>query len=248
MKVVLIDDEKPALLRLNDLISTTPQPLEIVGEASTGSAALDLIHRVRPDAIFLDIQLMDMTGFDLLAALTINPFVIFTTAYQDFALKAFDYYAIDYLLKPIQQARFDLAMEKLTALRTQTASNSFAVLDQWVKQQNQQAHAFPIKEKDRIHLVNFEEMVYLKAADKYVELQLENGKQHLLSKTLQQLALELPPSFIRVHRSFIVNKKFVYEIQRFFKSRFILKLNDKQRSSITTSEKYAEVVKSAFNI
>ncbi len=248
MKVVLIDDERPALLRLKDLIAATPQPLEIVGTANTGSAALDLMHRVQPDAIFLDIQLTDMTGFDLLAALTINPFVIFTTAYQDFALKAFDYYAIDYLLKPIQQVRFDVAIEKLTALRTQTASNSFAVLDQWMKQQTQRAHAFPIKEKDRILLVDFEEMAYLKAADKYVTLQLKNGKQHLLSKTLQQLALELPPSFIRVHRSYIVNKTFVYEIQRFFKARFILKLNDQQRSSITTSEKYAEVVKLAFSI
>lgn len=249
MKVILVEDELPALQRLRKMVVASPHFLEIVGEAHSGELALEQIHSLRPDAIFLDIHLMDMTGFELLAKLQHHPYVIFTTAYQEYALKAFEFLSVDYLLKPFDQTRFDKAVQKLMQLQTPSTEHAIADLQTWVQQQRARPqHTLPIKDKDRIRLIAFEEIAYFKAEDKYVQVVLANGKQHLLSKSLSQLALELPDSFLRVHRSYILNRDYVYELQRYFKGRFVIKLNDRGNTTITSSELYQTEIKAVFGL
>ncbi len=249
MKVLIVEDEYPALERMKVLVANSSHRLDLVGEASSGAAAIASIEAQQPEAIFLDIHLMDMTGFEVLSRLQHNPFVIFTTAYQEYALKAFEYLSVDYLLKPFNQSRFDKAVSKLMDLQSPTASNAFQLFQQWTQQQaTPKAQTLAIKDKDRITLVPMEDIAFLKAEDKYVKVCLANGKQHLLTKTLSQLELELPDEFLRVHRSYIVHRAYVYELQRYFKGRFVLKLNDKAQTNITSSDMYAAKIKASFGL
>lgn len=248
MNVIIVEDESPALKRMRQLIAAAPMPLEILAEARSGKTAIEQIDSLAPDAIFLDIHLMDMTGFEVLSRIQHNPYVIFTTAYHEYALQAFEHLSIDYLLKPFDQVRFNKALEKLSTLQAASSENAFTAFRTWMQNNGKRPQSLPIKDKDRIHLIAFEEVAYFKAADKYVSVILRNGKEHLLTKSLTQLQLELPDNFLRVHRSYIVNRQLVFQLQRYFKGRFLLKLNDHQHTTITSSEAYQTQIKLAFGI
>lgn len=249
MKAIVVEDEYPALNRMKELIEASSHQIEWVKEAMTGREAISLINANKVDVIFLDIQLPDMMGFDILPHLSYNPLIIFTTAYHEYALKAFEYYAIDYLLKPVTQERFDRAIQKLIDLKPSNPLESFGKIEEWMRQQiKQKNQSFPIKKKDRIILIDYDDIVYLKAEDKYVNVVLKTGEKHLITRSLTQLELEFPEGFLRVHRSYIVNRHFVYEIHKHFKGRFVLKLSDRANNSITTGEMYGAKVKGAFGI
>src|ERR1700748_920939 len=112
-KAVIVDDEPPARRLLTELLGEHRQMIHITGEADSGSAAIKLISELQPDVIFLDIQLPDMLGFDVLKELNYKPFVIFTTAYDEYAIKAFDALSVDYLLKPLKEDRIARSINKL---------------------------------------------------------------------------------------------------------------------------------------
>ncbi|MCK4773733.1 MAG: response regulator, partial [Candidatus Krumholzibacteria bacterium] len=115
-KTVLVDDEPLALTRLERMLEQYRDSVEIVGKAESGAAAVEIINRVRPDVVFLDVQMPELTGFDVLERLDYIPLVIFSTAYDQYALKAFEVYSVDYLLKPVDPARLKLAVDKLQRL------------------------------------------------------------------------------------------------------------------------------------
>ncbi len=236
MKAYIVEDEKLASNRLKQLILNGIYDLEIIGESQTGKQAIKEINKLKPELIFLDIQLLDMTGFDVLQNLVYQPYIIFTTAYHQYAIDAFDHFAVDYLLKPIEQSKFNKSMQKLLKLKDKTSMQSIKSVDQWIKQKVKKRTSFSIKKNDKITLVDIDNVAWIKAEDKYVEVNEKSGKSHLLSKTLKQLIDELPDSFVRVHRSYIINRDYVYEIHKHFKGRYVFKLNDNDRSSITSSE------------
>jgi len=243
-QTIIIDDEQPARLRLRRLLSNYKEKINIVAEADCGQQAIELIEAHQPDVIFLDIQMPDMTGFEVLAALTYQPLVIFTTAYEQYAIKAFENYSIDYLVKPFGAARFEKAIQKLEKLGRSSATVDYGKLEQLVKdlKPTKVTTTFPVKVGDKILLIDFENIAYFQAEDKYVRVHDKKGKSYLGDWSLGQLTKELPDLFIRVHRSYMVNKEMIREVRKFFKGKFVLTLNDEQRTSITTGGTYSETV------
>lgn len=250
IKVIVIDDEGPARLRIKKLIKEQAPQLELLGEADCGSQAIDLIEALRPDAIFLDIQMPDMSGFEMLSQLSYQPMVIFTTAYTEYAIKAFESFSVDYLVKPLEVPRFEKAIEKLNKMSQKTAEPNLASIQAFFQQVKPAAKSFslPIKKRDRIILVDFEDISHFKAEDKYVQVAMNDGATHLLNKTITQLEKELPEAFIRVHRSYIVNRTYIYEIQKHFKGKLSLKLKDKNGSTILTGETYSAKIKKLMGL
>src|SRR5690349_8978805 len=129
IRTIIVDDEELARERLRALLSKQPE-IEIIGEAADGRSAVDLVDRLKPDLLFLDVQMPELTGFEVLAALDDPPNVIFVTAHDNFALKAFDVHAIDYLLKPFDRARFQTALQRaVTKIQAQKPDESRAQLN-----------------------------------------------------------------------------------------------------------------------
>ena len=246
----ITDDENPARLRIKKLLEIYADKIEIVGEADCGKDAISKIEELRPDVLFLDIQLPDMTGFEILKNLTYRPLVIFSTAYEQYAVQAFESYSIDYLVKPFDADRFAKAIEKLEKFGKETPQNDFRDLEKLFQklQPKQQSFAIPIKIGDRILLIDYEDITHFQAEDKYTRVITKNGKKHLSDTSLSQLEKDLPDQFLRVHRSYIINKTAIHEIRKYFKGKLILTLGDKEKTAVTTGETYSKKVKRALGI
>ena len=180
-----------------------------------------------------------------MSELTYQPLVIFTTAYTDYAIQAFETYSIDYLVKPFDAARFKKAINKLQKFAPANISPNYKQLETLIAQQPKTTKPFalPIKVGNRIRLFDFEDIVYLKAEDKYVRVFINDGKSHLSERTLRTLENQLPTNFIRIHRSFIINSTYIQEIQKYFKGNLIIQLNDFAETSLITGSKYVAAVK-----
>jgi len=246
-RAIIVEDERLASERLKSLLETHQLSIDLEGIADTGHLAIQLIEAKKPDVIFLDIQLPDMTGFDVLSKLSYQPWIIFTTAYSEHALEAFKNLTIDYLVKPIEQERFDQAIKKLT-LRNQSSNVDLQLIKSMFLNDVRKPSSLAIKKKDKIILIDFDEIVYVNAEDKYININTKVGDKHLMGKSLADLLDQLPEQFVRVHRSYIVNKNFVSEIHKHFKGKYILQLSDKLGSKIKTGETYNQVMKEVFGL
>jgi len=229
-KAFITEDEYPARLRVKKLLSAYSDEIELVGESDNGKFAIEQIEELRPDVIFLDIHLPDMTGFEMLANLTYQPLVIFTTAYEAYAIKAFETYSIDYLVKPFDTERFNKAIEKLRKFSKQNNPIDYKKLESLLAEKTKKTNptSLPIKMKDRIILVEYDDICYLKAEDKYVQIFTQSGKSYLSDKSLGGFEKSLNDQFIRVHR--------------------ILIMKDKTQTSITTGGTYSAKVKAILGI
>lgn len=242
---ILIDDENPARLRLKKLLEAHTKTIKIIGEADFGKDAIERIEAQRPQLLFLDIQLPDMSGFDILKQLTYRPLVIFSTAYEQYALEAFESYSIDYLVKPFDADRFAKAIQKLEKFGDKQATTNFQELEKLFQQlkPKQKSFALPVKIGDRILLIDYEDITHFQSEDKYTRVFTKNGKKYLGDWSLSQLEKELPEQFLRVHRSCIVNKTAILEIRKYFKGKLILILEDLEKTSVTTGSTFSEKVK-----
>lgn len=249
-KAIIIDDEKLARKRVSDLLSKHQNKINVVGEADTAKQAIQMIEKEQPDLLFLDIHLPDMSGLEMLEHLSYQPKVIFTTAYQRYAIAAFEKLSIDYLMKPISQERFDTSLKKLQSLGSSLESKELMKMITQFKTNaaKKERSSFPVKKGEKILLLDFEDISYFKAEDKYVKLVTKTGKEHWIDKSLATIELETPQNFIRVHRSFIVNKELVLEVAKFFKGTLILTLKDSNNTAIKTGQSYTAKVKVALGI
>lgn len=247
---VIIDDERLARTRVRDLLSKHRGQITIIEEADNGTKAIKLIDSKKPELVFLDIQMPDMSGFEMLSQLSYQPKVIFTTAYSEYAIKAFENFTIDYLVKPITQDRFDKSIEKLIKLQGTTQELDLIKLQELISKapKQKESFSFAVKKGDRIILLDYEDITHLKAEDKYVNIYLNNGEIHITDKTLNELDSELPDEFLRIHRSFIVNKFFIREIEKYFKGTLIVFLNDKKGTKLKSSEKYSKQLKVSLGL
>ena len=244
---IIIDDENPARIRLKRLLTSFADKVTIIGEADCGIDAIHQIEELRPEVLFLDIQMPDMTGFEVLAKLTYQPLVIFTTAYEQYAIKAFENYSVDYLVKPFGAARFERAIQKLTkfgGVNTTTPPTDFKKLEALFEslKPTKKSFTFPVKVGDKILLIDYQSIHYFQAEDKHVRVFVNNGKTYLGDWSLGKLAAELPDDFVRVHRSYIIHKSSIGSIQKYFKGKYVLTLNDAKKTTITTGSTYSEVV------
>lgn len=225
-KVVVVDDEAPAR-EVIKLFLKDHSEYVVVGEAENGFEGLKVIQANKPDLIFLDIQMPKLTGFELLELLDNPPTVIFSTAYDEYALKAFEFHAIDYLLKPYNRSRFAESIQKVSAvLKVETKpspTNGTALLESY---QQEPTHQIVVKDGTNITIIPTDELIRLAAQDDYVEIISSKGK-HLKKQTMSHFEKTLDPNqFIRIHRSSIVKASMIEKIEKYGKETHMVYLTN----------------------
>ena len=249
-KAIVVDDEPAARRLMKSLLLEYEETVKVIDEAGNGREAIRKIDELKPDLIFLDIQMPDLTGFEVLEQLQHKPNVIFTTAYEQYAIKAFENFSIDYLLKPIKEERLEQSINKLKQFGRLNHSIDLPGLQDIIRQlhQPQKATALPIKTGDRISLLRFENIAYLEAQDKYVYVFTIDGQKHLTDQSLTALIDKLPPQFYRIQKSYIINKDKIKEMHRHFNSRYLFVLDDKAGTRLTSGRTYHDAIREEFGI
>ena len=247
-RTILIDDEPAARRLMRNLLHDYKETIEIIAEAGTGKDAIQKIEELNPDLIFLDIQMPDLTGFEVIEKLSWKPNIIFTTAYEQYAIKAFESFSIDYLLKPIKEERLGQSIEKLKQFGRLNSSINISSLQDIIRQFQAPAKttALTIKTGDRIILLRFENIVYLEAQDKYVFVYTVDGQKHLTDQSLAALYERLPAQFYRIQKSYIINKDRVKEMHRHFNGRYLFLMDDKAGTRLTSGRTYYDAIKAEF--
>jgi two-component system LytT family response regulator len=249
-KAIVIDDEPAARRLMKNLLQEYSGLVQVVAEAGTGHEAIRQIEELQPDLIFLDIQMPDLTGFEVLERLTHKPNIIFTTAYEQYAIKAFETFSIDYLLKPIKEERLEQSMEKLKRFGRLNATLDIPGLQEIIRQIQapKQATALSIRTGDRIILLRYEQIAFLEAQDTYVHIYTMEGQKHLTDQTLSALAEKLPPQFFRIQKSYLINKEKIKEMHRHFNGRYLFIMDDKANTRITSGRTYYEDIRAEFGL
>jgi two-component system, LytTR family, response regulator len=207
MKAIIIDDEPLARSIIREYLQTY-QHITVAQECNDGFEGMKAIQEHQPDLIFLDIQMPKITGFEMLELIDEPPPVIFTTAFEEYAIKAFDAHAADYLLKPFSKERFDKAMQKMMQQQNNTAK---AITDTAL-QTPVQSNRIVVKDNGKIKIIPVARVQYLEAADDYVKIHTAEGV-FLKKQTMQYFEDSLPGNeFIRVHRSCIINVQLISRI------------------------------------
>lgn len=215
-KVIIIDDEPLARSVVKEYLQTHPQ-LEVVAECGNGLDGVKAIQQYQPHLVFLDVQMPKITGFEMLELLDEPPAVIFTTAYDEYALKAFDANAVDYLLKPFTQDRFDKAIAKWRDAAGSPASNSISGLLAQTVHHPLHAERIVVKTGSRIKIIPVQQVHYLEASDDYVKIFTDEGS-FLKKQTMSLLEQQLNTTqFIRTHRSYIINIQYITRIDPYEK-------------------------------
>ncbi len=215
-RIFIVDDEAPARARMATLLSDIAAecPHQLLGEAADAFAALDAIAAAKPDIVLLDVQMPGMNGIELarhLSEAVGSPTIIFVSAFDEYALKAFEVHALDYLLKPVRAARLAQAIRRATALvaaQSQKEVLAAAAATLQLKRQN-----FSVQERGRVLLVPIAEVVFLKAESKYVTVRTA-ARSYLIEESLNSIEEELGNVFVRVHRNALVARNAVIGVER----------------------------------
>ena len=235
---------------MKNLLQEHKHIVEVIAEAGSGREAILKIEELKPDLIFLDIQMPDLTGFEVIEKLMHKPNIIFTTAYEQYAIKAFETFSIDYLLKPIKEERLEHSIGKLKQFGKVNPPIDITGLQQIIEQFKapQKATALPIKTGDRINLLRYENIVYLEAQDKYVFVFTVDGQKHLTDQTLTILGEKLPPTFYRIQKSYIINKDKIKEMHKHFNGRYLFVMDDRSATRLTSGRTYYDQIKTEFGL
>jgi len=239
LRVYLVDDEPLALKRLTRLLDQTGRA-ETLGSTTNPEEALEYLSRHAVDAVFLDIQMPGMTGFELLAKLRAEPMVIFTTAFDQYALNAFEVNSIDYLLKPIEAQHLDRALTKLERLRKTPSSSESerlrAIARELAHSLNGSSQQFPkriaSRVGDRVVFVDLASVTHFYAKDKLTYAS-TSSKDYVIDNTVSELEQKLDPAqFIRIHRSTLLNLNYIEETNSWFGGGMIVRLKDGKRTEL----------------
>ena len=252
-RTLIIDDEPLARMRMRTLLEKYSDDLEIVDEAGSGAQAVSKINELTPDVVFLDIQMPDMDAFEVLKNVDedIMPLIVFTTAYENFALRAYEENTVDYLLKPVDPERLDATMEKLRKrLPDIEATNQMPADFSWEKFRSlmamgdQYLQRIQVKIGDRILLVNVDEIIRFHSEEKYTTVYTPTN-QYIIDTPLVDLEKKLDPrQFVRVHRAHLVAIDYIAEIRKSDMSRLNVVLRDKDRTQILVSRNFVKSVRS----
>lgn len=246
MKVIIIDDEQLAIKLVEEYLSDIPG-IEILGVYQNGFDGLKAINELNPDLVFLDVQMPKLTGFEMLELIDNPPIIIFTTAYEEYALKAFEKNATDYLLKPFSKKRFlqsiEKAKQKFEEQDIKPAKYNSLISD--AKSPDQTLERVVVKESGRIFIVPVSDIHFIEAADDYVVVNTEK-KEYVKNATMKYYEQKLPTkTFVRVHRSAIININFIKEIQAYNKESHIVIMNNGK--SVKTSRQGSIELKKILN-
>lgn len=238
-KAVIIDDERLARSELKRLLQEHAE-IEIIGEAANAKEGLGIIDELSPDLIFLDIQMPDKTGFDLLIELERTPRVIFITAFDEFALKAFEVNALDYLMKPIDPARLSDAIQKLKHAEEKELATA-AAINRNLLTENDQVF---VKDGERCWFVKLGEIRLFESAGNYTKVFFGDNKP-LILKSLNSLEERLDEkSFFRANRKHIINLRMIEKVEPYFNGGLLLDIKggDKIEVSRRQSVKFKEMM------
>jgi len=244
LRAYLVDDEPLAIERLTRLLARFDE-VTIVGCASDPAEAVRFLtgdEGPSVDVLFLDIQMPGMTGFDLLSRLPEQPFVIFTTAYDEYALRAFAVNSIDYLLKPVEAEQLERAVGKLERLRPiekpawQQSGDLPELLRELAASLRSEPHAYPrriaSRVGERISFLDLEAVTHFQASDK-LTYAIANGRQHSVDQTIADLERRLDPAcFLRIHRAVLVNMEWIEEVNSWFAGKVVVTLKDARRTQL----------------
>jgi two-component system LytT family response regulator len=237
IRVILVDDEEPARSLLREYLESAPG-VAIVGECANGFEAVKSVGTLQPDLVLLDIQMPKLNGFEVLELLSPAPAVIFCTAHDEFAVKAFEAHAVDYLLKPVGRDRLMQALaryrERVAASPTPTAIGEHPAAlnptqtDELIRSARPGAHAERILVRDgvSVHVIPAAQIDYLEAQDDYVAIHAA-GKAWLKTTTLARLAADLDPArFVQIHRSYLLNLDRLGKVEQLAKDSRVAILKD----------------------
>lgn len=245
MKAIVVDDEELARRRVLNLLEDVPE-IEVVGECTNGKTAIKEINRIKPDLVFLDISMKDMNGFEVLQKIETEPkpIVIFVTAYDNYATRAFDVEAFDFLLKPFKDQRFHKTINKVLKIsRTEVDSNFEKRIDELFHMYSKErknvspALKIPVKQGNKTVILNPADILYILASGYYAEIYAD-GKKYVIRESLSNLEETLDAAvFCRIHRSTIININHLKEIVHSDYSEIDAKMSDDKILHISKTNK-----------
>ena len=257
LSCLIVDDEELARRLLREYLARHAD-IDIVGECDNGLQAVEDINRLNPDLILLDIQMPKLNGLEVLAETGRRSGVIFTTAYDEYALRAFEVNSIDYLVKPIETAQLARALKKLDRLRPvsksdwQQSPDLPKLLQELAQSLRGQRPDYPrriaSRVGERISFLDLESVTHFVAHDK-LTYAIVNGHRHVVDQTIVELERRLDPAnFLRIHRAALVNIDWIQEVNSWFAGKVILSLKDPQRTQIPVARDRVRALKSRLGI
>ena len=245
IRVVVVDDEELGRDRLQTLLQMQPD-VEVVAMCSDGASAVETIDRSRPDLVFLDVQMPGMDGFEVVANLEPSsmPAIVFVTAHDGYAIRAFEVHALDFLLKPFDQTRFEKALERARGQLARPApagpamdSRIVSLLEE-LHEERKYPERLIIKSSGRVFFVRAEDVDWVEASGNYVKIHTKS-EAHLLRESMKNMEGKLDPKiFVRIHRSAIVNIDRIKELEPWFHGEYIVILHDGTR--LTASRVFSD--------
>jgi two-component system LytT family response regulator len=218
IKALLVDDEEGNLLNLANLLTKHCPNISIAGKATSSVGAFPLVHKLKPDVVFLDIQMPDENGFDLLKKFEVVPFeVIFVTAFDLYGIQAVKFSALDYLLKPIDVNELQLGIKKLTAKLNQNSNENLIenLKSQMLSPGDKSKHKIALPSINETHLVRTADIIHCISDNSYTTFYINDGSTYLVCKSIKEYEILLQDyGFIRVHQSHLINKEYVKSISK----------------------------------
>jgi two-component system LytT family response regulator len=233
-KTVIVDDEEPARQIVAEFLSAYPQFL-VVDHCSNGYEAVRSVGAHEPDVLFLDIQMPKLDGFEVLELLERRPAVVFVTAFDEFAVRAFEVHAVDYLLKPFTAARFDEVIQHVCAILRRHEPQPVADLQRTLAGVRRPLERIAFRNGPAIDVVPVQRIDYIEAQDDYVHVW-ARGARHVKQQTISDLEALLDPTrFVRVHRSYLVNLDSLSRVEPYAKDSRVAVLKDGTRVPVSRS-------------
>lgn len=232
IRAIVADDEDLARQIVREMLNAHAE-VEIIGECANGFDAVRMVQESKPDLLFLDIQMPKLDGFEVLELIGDDVAVVFVTAYDEHALRAFEVHAVDYLLKPFPAERFEAALgraKQRIGKKNPLKPNQLAAA---TRQPGEYAERIVVKDGTRVQIIPVAKVDYVEAQDDYVSVASE-GKKHLKQQTISTLGDSLDPNnFVRIHRSYIVNLERVTRLEPYGKDSYIVILRDGSRLPVS---------------
>ncbi len=233
IRVAIVDDEELARQVVHEMLLPHPE-VEVVAECANGFDAVKAVAELNPDLLFLDVQMPKLDGFEVLELIGPDVAVVFLTAYDQYALRAFEVHAVDYLLKPFDAARFDAALERAKE-RLGTKMPPAAELASAARAPLQYLERIVVRDGPKVDIIPCERLDYAEAQDDYVLLR-SQGKNYLKQETISNLETSLDPArFVRIHRSYVVNLERIAKIEPYTKDSRVAVLGDGTKLPVSRS-------------
>ena len=245
LNAIIVEDEKLAQERLAGLLEEYQDKINILEYANNGNEAIKKINDLKPDLVFLDIQMPGKDGFDVLKEIdeSVKPVIIFTTAYDQYALEAFENNTIDYLLKPISGPRLKKSINKLDKFvsNKEDYDHNIQKLVNFIndKKANSKMTKIKVHRNDEIVFLNLDDIIFIKASGKYTMAH-DDDREYLLNDPISYMEEHLPENFVRVHRSFIINTKYLIKMKKWFTGKYKAVIGDKTHFEVPISRSYKD--------